>query len=529
VAPRSSSGGLGSLIIRLGALAVIDAFALWLIYMLLLDGVWAFAIVLSLVTVLINVAFLSNKLIAYRWLSPGLALMILFVVFPVLFTVYISFTNYGDGHLLTKQQTIDLYENLPPVLPNDAELFRYTVFQSATGDLMLWLQPESGGEPFTVRPGEDPVARTGEPPDQLEGYARLNPFRAAAIEGQLRQTVFGTEEDSYQIHPNFPGEAGKFEPAYIYDAEQDALIDNRTNVVYTPVDGTYTAEDGSRLTRGGYAAVIGGRNYVRLFTDPSLRQPFLLVFLWTVAFAFLSVLLTFSLGLFLAIMFDVPEMPGRRVLRSLLLIPYAIPAFVSVPVWVGLLNPQFGVISQGIEWFTATFFFWLPAVGADGWVPAWFASPFWSKVGILLIQVWLGAPYMFVIVTGALQTLPRDVYEASAIDGASAWQAFRSITLPLLLITVGPLLVASFAFNFNNFTVIDLYNQGGPAMRGTSTPVGHTDILATYTYRIAFSSGRGADQGYAAAITVIIFLILVVITAIQFRYTNMLEERSENV
>jgi ABC-type sugar transport system permease subunit len=136
---------------------------------------------------------------------------------------------------------------------------------------------------------------------------------------------------------------------------------------------------------------------------------------------------------------------------------------------------------------------------------------------------------MMVIVTGALQTLPRDVYEAAALDGASAWQAFRNITLPLLLITVGPLLVASFAFNFNNFTVIQLYNRGGPPMVGTATPVGHTDILATYTYRIAFASGRGADQGYAAAITVIIFLILVVITAFQFRYTNMLEERGENV
>jgi ABC-type sugar transport system permease subunit len=89
--------------------------------------------------------------------------------------------------------------------------------------------------------------------------------------------------------------------------------------------------------------------------------------------------------------------------------------------------------------------------------------------------------------------------------------------------------VASFAYNFNNFVVIYLYNLGGPPMSGTSSPVGHTDILATYTFRIAFASGRGADLGYAAAITVVIFLILMVITFFQFRFTNMLEERSENV
>ena len=514
--PRSS-GSIGSLLTRLGALAVIDAFAIWLIYSMLSDGIWTFPLALGLVTLALNFIFVVPDMYPLRWVSPGLSLMMIFVAYPILFTVYISFTNYGDGHLLTKQQTIDYYENLPPVLPDDAVLYQYTVFQDPDGNLMLWLQPDGGGEPFTVTPNGEPVARSGEPPDTLEGFGKLNPFRAAAMEGALKAAVFGIEPDVFQAHPRFPGEAGRFEPAYVYDAEQDALIENATNTVYKPIDGTYTAPDGTRLTEGGYSAVVGPRNYVRLFTDPSLRQPFLLVFLWTVLFAAFSVFLTFSVGMFLAIMFDVPEMPGRRVLRSLLLIPYAIPAFVSVPVWVGLLNPQFGVISQGI------------AAVTGGWVPAWFASPYWSKAGILLIQTWLGAPYMFVIVTGALQTLPRDVYEASAIDGATPWQTFRSITLPLLLVTVGPMLVASFAFNFNNFTVIDLYARGGPPMANTATPVGHTDILATYTYRIAFASARGSDAGYAAAITVIIFLILIVITALQFRYTNMLEERGENV
>ncbi|PJF45412.1 MAG: maltose transporter permease, partial [Candidatus Thermofonsia Clade 3 bacterium] len=102
---------------------------------------------------------------------------------------------------------------------------------------------------------------------------------------------------------------------------------------------------------------------------------------------------------------------------------------------------------------------------------------------------------MFVISTGALQALPSDVYEAAEIDGASPIQAFWNITLPLLMITMGPLLVASFAFNFNNFVVIELFNKGGPPMSGTISPVGHTDILVTYTYRIAFASGRGADLG----------------------------------
>lgn len=179
------------------------------------------------------------------------------------------------------------------------------------------------------------------------------------------------------------------------------------------------------------------------------------------AFAILSVLTTFAAGLTLAIIFNVPDLPLQKLFRSLLLIPYAIPAFISVPIWVGLLNPQFGVITLFLE-------------NVFGVAVPWFGNMWWSKAGIVMVNLWLGFPYMFLICTGALQALPTDIYEAAAIDGASAWQKFRHITLPLLLITVGPLLVASFAYNFNNFVIIDLYNQGGPPMSGTPSPVGHT-------------------------------------------------------
>jgi ABC-type sugar transport system permease subunit len=368
---------------------------------------------------------------------------------------------------------------------------------------------------YVAKPGEPVQEVTGDPPDEIDGYRKLNNIERLRYTQQLTSQTFGNEDMLFQVSTTQIGKAAQYQQRYVYDAEQDTMTDQQTGKVYKPVTGTFTADDGSTL-RPGYQVPIGIANFKRLFTEPSLREPFVSVFLWTIAFAALSVLLTFALGTALAIAFDVPEMPARTLIRSLLLIPYAIPAFLSVPVWVGLLNPQFGVVSLFLG---HTF----------GWVPPWFADPFWSKVGILLIQLWLGFPYMFVIVTGALQALPKDVYEAADLDGAEAWSQFRFITLPLLLITVGPLLVASFAFNFNNFVVIYLYNQGGPPMSGTSSPVGYTDILATYTYRIAFASGRGADLGYAAAITVVIFLILLAITFFQFRFTNVLEERSENV
>jgi ABC-type sugar transport system permease subunit len=164
-----------------------------------------------------------------------------------------------------------------------------------------------------------------------------------------------------------------------------------------------------------------------------------------------------------------------------------------------------------------------------GWSPGWFTDPTWSKVGILLVNLWLGFPYMMLICSGALQSIPTDIYEAAEVDGATHWQSFWRITLPLLLIAVGPLLIASFTFNFNNFTVIYAYNEGRPPIPDTATPAGYTDILISYTFRLAFESGRGADYGYANAITIVIFLIVASITVFQYRFMGMWEEVSENV
>jgi ABC-type sugar transport system permease subunit len=131
--------------------------------------------------------------------------------------------------------------------------------------------------------------------------------------------------------------------------------------------------------------------------------------------------------------------------------------------------------------------------------------------------------------SGALQAIPQDMYEAADIDGANAWQKFWNLTLPLLLVGVGPLLLGSFTVNFNSFNVIFLFNDGGPPMVGTSTPAGHSDILISYVYRLAFGAGRGQDFGYASAITIIIFTVLVLVTLIQYRYMRIWEEVGENV
>jgi ABC-type sugar transport system permease subunit len=513
--PTRGSVNVLSLAVRLAALALIDAMALWIIYQMLGYGYIPLAIALIVLTFAINLIFLNERLYPLRWISPGLALMFVMVFYPVLFTIFVAFTNYGTGHLVNKQVAIQQLEQ-QTYLPTDAVIYSWTAYRNAAGEYLLWLTDPNTGESFTVTSDGEPVPREGEPPAEIDGYTQIPMNQIFTQLAALSGLIFGLPPDNaYRVSQQNLGQAAQYEQKYVYDPEQDAMIDQETGDVYTNVNGTFTAEDGRTLSPG-FAVTIGANNFARLFTDPGLRSTFVTVFLWTVLFALCSVLITFAVGTFLAVNFDTPDMPFQRTLRSLLLIPYTIPAFVAVPVWVGLLNPQFGVISRAIQ-------------SVFGWAPPWFSDPFWAKVGILGIQLWLGFPYMFVVVTGALQTLDRDIYEAADLDGAGAIQKFRAITLPLLLITVGPLLIASFAFNFNNFTVIDLYNQGGPPIPNVPTPVGYTDILATYTYRIAFGATGTSDYGYASAITVMIFMILMFITFFQFRYTNMLEERGKNV
>jgi ABC-type sugar transport system permease subunit len=151
-------------------------------------------------------------------------------------------------------------------------------------------------------------------------------------------------------------------------------------------------------------------------------------------------------------------------------------------------------------------------------------------VAILLVNLWLGYPYFMLVSSGALQSIPADIYEAAMIDGATGWERFRRITLPLLLVAVGPLLIASYIYNFNNFNLIYLFIAGGPPIVGATTQAGHTDILLSYVYKLAFESGgRGVQYGLASAISIIVFAIVGTITLLQYRLTNMWEEVSENV
>lgn len=506
---------------RLALLIVTDIAVVWFLNRLISLGYLPFATAVLIITIFVNVVLLRQKAYPIRWMVVGLVLMALFTIYPIFFTVWVSFTNYGEGHLITQEQAVEqiLKEKY---LPEAGKAYSWTAFKSTEGDYALWLQDAEGigylakqGQPLTQpQVGEEGVGELDGNgiPEMIEGYQRLNAI-IAATDNNLTEILFGEAGKSIQIRS--PREAAELLPKYVYDAGQDAMIEQETGTIYKNLRGTFTSSAGGEL-RPGFVETIQFANFRNFFTSPALRGPLVRIISWNFAFALISLLLNFSMGLMIAIMFNDARFPFKKLIRSLLIIPYTVPALLTILVWRGMLNPELGVIDRALE-------------GLFGWAPPWFTDPFWAKVAILLINLWLSYPYFMVVCSGALQSISEDYYAAAQVDGANAWQQFWRITLPLLLVAVGPLLIASFVFNFNNFNLIYIFNAGGPPMAGTPTPAGHTDILISYVYNLAFTASRGVDYGFAAAITIIIFFIVGAITLFQFRYTRMWEEVSENV
>jgi len=503
------------------SLMILDAFAILAIYIMLGDGIWQLAIIIGAIVLVINVVWLHPKAYPLRWMSPGLSFMILVSIFPILLTIYVAFTNFGTGHVLTKTQAIKIFEERT-YLPEDAVIYDYTVFQNQDDDYGLWIQTDNTDGIF-VAPGAVVSDGIGEldsdgVPETISDYERLTQAQSLRAIVELAEIGFGTGANAVKITTRL-GEAAQLESRFVYDAETDALLDRQLEIEYIAdnKEGIFVSADRKELNPG-YQVTVGFSNFSRFINTPSFRGPLLRIFIWTFVYAGLSTLLAFTFGLAIALSFG-RDMPFGRLIKALFIIPFAIPSVLTILIWRGLLNPLNGIIST-----TLADLFNQPV----GWPPV-FSDPFWVKVALIGISVWLAYPYFMLINSGALQAIPRDMYEAADIDGANAWQQFRHLTLPLLLVGVGPLLIASFIASFNNFNTIFLFNDGGPPMVGTATPAGHSDILISYVYRLAFGGGGGQDLGYASAITMIIFLILLLFTLFQFRFMKMWEGVGENV
>src|SRR5260370_3582586 len=268
-------------------------------------------------------------------------------------------------------------------------------------------------------------------------------------------------------------------------------------------EGRFVDQNGEQIGPG-FRTFAGLDNYIRIITDPRIQGPFFRIFLWTLSFSICSVLGTFTAGILLAVILEWRELRFRKLYRILLILPYAVPGILSILILRGLFNQEFGAVNQLLKTVL-------------GFAPDWETDPWAARAMILLINVWLGYPYMMLICTGMLQSIPATIYESAAIDGSNPVLNFFYLTLPLVLPPLFPVLVASFAFIFNNFALIYLLTAGQPRMPGGGL-AREPDILVTYTYNLAFRDA-GANYGLASAIATLLFFIVAALSWINLRFT----------
>jgi maltose/maltodextrin transport system permease protein len=460
--------------------------------------------------------YATAQSVAWKYLFPGVAGMLVFVAFPLLYTVQIGFTNYSSNNLLEFERARAYL--LDQTLADEEHAWAYTL-HSEGQSLRLKLTPPEGsvGESL-VSPPLDLKAGQQTTPVQMQPMGSTSLGDALSLREVIAHrdaltTLQLKLPDGKLIRYAGLREFGPIEPLWRANAD-GSLTQLLSNTIYQPnrETGFFETAQGERM-QPGFKVNVGLANYTRMLLDADFRGPFVSIFIWTVLFAGLTVIFSTALGMTLAVLLEWQALKYRTLYRTLLFLPYAVPGFISILVFKGLFNQNFGEINAILD-------------AVLGIRPAWFADPTLAKTMIVIVNTWLGYPYIMILCSGLIKAIPADLYEASAIAGAKPLTNFFKITAPLIAKPLTPLLISAFAFNFNNFVLISLLTDGRPDYLNTKLPAGTTDILVSYTYRIAFTDS-GQNFGLAAAISTLIFVMVAIMALLQLKITQRAENQAE--
>ncbi|WIM94632.1 ABC transporter permease subunit [Actinoplanes oblitus] len=511
---RERGTSVAGLAVKIVLLGLLVSFAVWAAFPLAQDEHWVGLGILVAATALLLYAYLTPRHIPAKYLLPGTVFLVIFQLFPVLYTAGTAFTNFGDGHRGSKQDAVVAIQTASVTqVPGSTEyaLSIATTGDPATGGLVFLItdpatKKVSAGDGSGLKqlPAGDVTVTSSGKVTAARGYTVLTVGQASARSKEITEFAVPTAGGAIRstgLSRAYEGKAGR-----AYDAATDSIRDTTSGKTWKADDGigSFVAADGEKLAQG-WKVNVGFANFTRALTDDSIAGPFLGTLVWNFIFAICSTGFTFLLGMFIAVALHSSRVRFRNLYRVLLVLPYAMPSFAMLLVWRDMFNTDFGLINNLLGIHTN-----------------WFGGAMTARIAVILVQLWLGYPYMFLVCTGALQAIPGELVDATKVDGAGAWKGFRAVTLPLLMIALTPLLISSFAFNFNNFNAIWLTTEGAPFPADNLTN-GATDLLITYTYRLAFGAS-GAQYGFAAAISIFIFLIVAVVSTISFRRTRQQEE-----
>ena len=481
----------------LAIIALAMTYTTWALY---LSGEPLFAVVVMGVAVGIVTVFGFRRFYTVRFFFPAVTAVLVFIALPVLYTSYVGFTNFGSRNLLTFDRVTSQFLSQVDVDKSTERPFALV----GTGDGYRLFFPDTEGDGGFLT-GTTPL--DGSPAEVKAEHVEIAPENVLQMRDVIKlrnalAEVTAILPDGTDLSPSGLRTFATVRP--VYERQADGVLLNRMDgSTLTPDQsvGFYRTDDGKTVAPG-WRVTVGFANFARVLFSDGIREPMLEIFIWTLVFATVSVVSVFSLGLLLASILQWQHLKFRGTYRILLILPYAVPAFISILVFRGLFNQNFGEINLILK-------------SLFGIQPLWFTDPLLARIMTIMVNVWLGYPYMMLLAMGYLQTVPNDHHKAAALEGAGPLREFFSITLPQILPPFVPLLISAFAFNFNNIVLILLLTRGLPDIAGTKVPAGHTDILGSFTYRISFMDS-GQDFGLAGAISTLIFILVGVIAYANF-------------
>ncbi len=443
--------------------------------------------------------YLDPKLKVYRLLYPALVSIFVFTLIPLIFTLGMSFTNYAASNQLSLNKVLQSHLKVQYQVGSG---YSYRLFTAGDG---YRLGLSRGNEDylsqvFGLESSQPLRFNKGAPEPSLVIADLKAQLRFRGLYGEQVLTLPGGGELKRFSLSSY----GEFKSKYVHLTggvvlkdgamvnDSYTLRDKKTDLLLRPNfhSGFYQTIDGrgqfiGNVLAPGFVLNKGTSHYDDLFGDASMLWPFLQVLSWTLGFAVLSLLGAFLVGSVLACLTSWPGLTGSHIYRTILLLPWAIPPFITILAFKALFHPERGEINQLL-------------LMLFGLSPDWFGDPLLARLLLLLVSIWLGYPAILLLCLGVIKDIPRHLYEAAAIEGHGVVGRFWRLTLPLLFKPLKPVLVAVFALNLNNFVLVYLLTGGEPSIVGSHPVAGQTDLILNYVVGIAFEG----EQNYALAAAV---------------------------
>ena len=493
----------------------------WLLQLVVPDIPIYTGLIFGIVALVLALAFISQHfewIMPWYYLLPAILFLLTFTFFPIILTVLLAFTDYAgvrNGQLNISSTTNIVSAGGDTLTIEDPRTFNCDSLRNGCAGVRAVIYASGTVQAVGVSLEGDMLTLEEPLPEGRE-------VETATISAQgfpVQVGVASSEGNTLTLE-NIP--------PILANASADSLDLSTVRLALNRegITRTMTGSEGDTLTlaeplpeglepeaiaRYNDFGIVGFGNFRTILNRAS--NTLVPVFTWNVAFAVLTMIINVIGGVFLAVLLNNPELRFRNLYRTLLIIPWALPQIITIQVWKGFLNTNFGAVNRGLALLD------LPALN-------WLGDPWAAKGAILLVNLWLGFPFIMTATLGALSAIPDDLYEAAKIDGANAWRRFTGVTAPLLRTALVPIALTGFAFNFNNFNIIYLLTDGGPFVEGYTSTARSTDILISWAYNEAFRAQGGYAYGLGSAISLLIFFITVAVSLVNFRVTGALKEES---